>query len=128
MNILDENIPEDQRRLLSNRRVPFHHISSDIGREGMKDEEIIPLLHQLQRPTFFTFDFDFYKPRLRHARYCLVLLSVEQSQAADTMRRFLRHREFDTQAKRMGSVVHVSPSGITAWRHHAEQEMSFTWD
>ena len=42
MNILDENILEDQRQLLLNWRVPFRQISYEVGRKGMKDDEIIP--------------------------------------------------------------------------------------
>ena len=54
MNILDENVPESQRSLLRKRRVPVRQVGQDTGRKGMKDNEIIPLLHQLDRPTFFT--------------------------------------------------------------------------
>ena len=40
--------------------------------KGMKDDEIIPLLHQFARLTFFTLDGDFYDARLCHEGYCLV--------------------------------------------------------
>jgi hypothetical protein len=59
MNILDENILSDQRQMLQIRRIAVHQIGDDIGRKGMQDEEIIPLLHQLTHPTFFTRDGDF---------------------------------------------------------------------
>ena len=59
MNILDENIPESQRQLLRSWRIRTQQIGHELGRRGMKDEEIIPLLHQLRRPTFFTRDLDF---------------------------------------------------------------------
>jgi len=36
-----------------------------IGRSGMKNrEEILPLLHRLQRPIFFTLAHGFYQPTL----------------------------------------------------------------
>jgi hypothetical protein len=47
----------------------------DMGRQGMKDQEIIAMLHRLRRPTFLTRDEDFYARRLCHARYCLVYLA-----------------------------------------------------
>jgi hypothetical protein len=63
MIILDENFPDSQRQILKGWRVPFKQIAFEIGREGIKDDEIIPLLHGLNRPTFFTLDEDFFKPR-----------------------------------------------------------------
>ena len=54
MIILDENLPDSQRQLLKGWRISFRQIGFEIGREGMKDDEIIPLLHGLNRPTFFT--------------------------------------------------------------------------
>jgi hypothetical protein len=53
-------------------------IAFEIGREGLKDDEIIPLLHQLNKPTFFTLDDDFFKRQLCHAQYCLIYLDVAQ--------------------------------------------------
>ena len=43
MNILDENIPEDQRQLLRGWRIRARHIGLEVGRPGMQDEEIIRL-------------------------------------------------------------------------------------
>ena len=83
MNILDENVPESQHALLRSWRVALRQIGRNVGRMGMKDEEIIPLLHQLSRPTFFTLDGDSYDPRLCHAGYCLVHLDVEEDMAAE---------------------------------------------
>lgn len=60
MNIFDENIIADQRKLLRAWKIHFRHIGSEIGYRGMDDlEEIIPLLHTLRQPTFFTGDDDF---------------------------------------------------------------------
>ncbi len=69
MNVLDENIPANQRELLIGRRVRVRQIGLDIGRSGMLDAEIVPLLLQLRRPTFFTRDEDFFDRRLCHAKY-----------------------------------------------------------
>ena len=68
MTILDENIPEDQRQLLRSWRFPVRQIGLEVGRQGMKDDEIIPLLHRLEKSTFFTRDPGFYRPHLRHPR------------------------------------------------------------
>lgn len=93
----------------------------------MADDEIIPLLLRLRRPTFFTLDFDFYERSLCHLRYCLACLEVGQYEAATFARRLLYHREFDTEAKRMGTVIHVTHVGIAVWRLRAEQEVKLKW-
>jgi hypothetical protein len=95
MNILDENIPVVQHGLLKSCRVPIRHFGYDIGRKGMKDESIIPFLLTLPRPTFFTLDWDFFNPRWRHARYCLVHLDIRRNQVATFVRRLLRHPKFN---------------------------------
>lgn len=127
MNVLDENILEDQRQLLLDWRVPIRQIGYEVGRKGMKDDEIIPFLLSLSRPTFFTLDMGFYRRGLCHARYSLVCLDVRHHEAATFVRRLLRHREFDTQVKRMGTVIRVSSVKLAVWRLHAEQETSFGW-
>ena len=105
MNLLDENIPKSQRQLLETWRQRVYQIGVNVGRRGMQDDEIIPLLLRVRRPTFFTRDGDFYSRKLCHAKYGLVYLAVEKYEVAAFVRRLLRHPEFDTQAKRMGSVI-----------------------
>jgi hypothetical protein len=122
MTILDENILESQRQLLRSWRLHSHQIGHEVGRSGMKDEAIIPLLHELGPVTFFTRDLGFYRRQLCHARYCLVCLDVGQYEVASFIRRFLRHPHFNTQAKRMGCVVRVSPMGLRVWQRHLEEE------
>ena len=128
MNVLDENIPASQRELLIRRRVRVRQIGFDVGRSGMQDAEIIPLLIQLRRPTFFTRDEDFYDRRLCHAKYGLVHLDVRRQEVALFVRRLLAHPEFEAQAKRLGTVVRVSHLGLSVWRPHAESELRFTWE
>jgi hypothetical protein len=127
MNILDENIPDGQSAILRDWRVAFRQIGQDVGRAGMKDDEIIPLLHELDRPTFVTLDDDFYDRRLCHAGYCLVHLDIDDELTAEFVRRLLRHRELNTKAKRMGCVVRASSTGIAAWRIRRERLMQFDW-
>ena len=127
MNVLDENIPDSQRQLLRSWRIKVRQIGYEIGRRGMKDEEIISLLHQIGQVIFLTRDLGFYHCRLCHANYCLVCLAVGQYEVASFIRRFLRHPAFNTQAKRMGKVVQVSHKGIRMWRLHVEEEEELTW-
>ena len=79
MNVLDENILADQRELLDCWGIAFRQIGHEVGRSGMTDEEIIPLLLSLRRPTLFTLDAGFYDRALAHDRYGLVCLDVRQS-------------------------------------------------
>jgi hypothetical protein len=112
VNILDENIPKPQRELLEGRRIAVKQVGVNIARKGLLDEEIIPLLQHLRLPTFFTRDRDFYERHLCHSECCLVYLSVERSEAALFVRRFLRHPFFKTRASRMGRVIRVRTLGF----------------
>jgi hypothetical protein len=127
VNLLDENIVDSQRQLLYRWRIRIPQIGHEVGRQGMTDEEIIPLLHRLGPATFFTRDLGFYDRRLGHARYCLVCLSLEQYEVASFIRRFLRHPAFNTQAKRMGTVIRVGHVGMQVWHLRAEQEEEMMW-
>ncbi len=112
MNILDENISENQAALLASWRIRFKQIGSDVGRSGMPDEAIIPLLLRQALPTFFTRDKGFYDFRLCHARYCLVFLDVRRNETASFIRRILRHPGLNSKRKRMGRVVRASRGKI----------------
>ncbi|HJT75987.1 MAG TPA: hypothetical protein VJ739_02200 [Gemmataceae bacterium] len=127
MNVLDENLPESQRILLRRRRVPFRQIGEELGQKGMKDREIIALLHQLDRPTFFTLDGDFFVRRLCHERYCLVHLDVEEEVAAEFIHRLLRHRALNTRTKRLGLVIRATPTGLTVWRVRQDEKDHLSW-
>ena len=128
MIVLDENFPESQRQLLRGWRFHIHQVGYEVGRKGLTDVEIIPLLLQLRSPTFFTLDSDFYKPKLCHSRYCLVHVDVGQYEAATFIRRFLSHSKYNTKNKRKGGVMRVSHTGISMWRLHAEKEEFYNWE
>lgn len=127
MYLLDENIPESQRLLLQGRRIRVRQIGIDVGRSGMKDEEIIPLLHRLRHVTFFTRDLGFYRRDLCHANYCVVCLAVGPYEAASFIRRLLRHPALDTKTKRMGKVLLVAHTGLRLWQLHAIKERELQW-
>jgi hypothetical protein len=128
MNLLDENIPANQRVLLERWRMRVYQIGFNLARKGLKDEEIIPYLLTQRRPTFFTRDEDFWDRNLCHRKYCLVYLAVDKNEAAAYVRSLLRHAEFDTLAKRLGCVVRLSHSGLSLWRIGEEQKISIDWD
>lgn len=128
MNILDENVRADQLAFLRDQRVSVKKIGEEIGRKGMQDADIISLLHDLDRPTFFTLDADFSHPRLRHEGYCLVFLVVRPTLFADYVRRVLRHKRLNTKAKRMGLVIRVEPEGMSIWGKHAEKAEHVPWE
>ena len=128
MNILDEDIGLSQRRSLELWKIHFRQIGVEIGRFGLKDRnEVIPLLHQLKHPTFFTRDHGFYRPTLRHHEYCLVYLDVWGDEAAQYIRRFLRHAAFRVQVNRMGKVVRAHNSGLTYWQLGSEHQRAASW-
>ena len=127
MIILDENIPRNQRELLISWRISIRQIGYDTGRKGIQDDEIIPLLHQLRRPSFFTRDADFFNRQLCHQGYCLVYLDVDKYEAALFIRRILRHPELNTQVKRMGTVIRIAHKGISYYRLHTSELTVLDW-
>ena len=94
----------------------------------MKDQnEIIPLLHALRQPTFFTRDHGFYRPTLLHLGYCLVYFEVGADETAEYIRRLLRHQAFRTRSQRMGKVVRVRHNGVSYWQVNLKGEHALKW-
>jgi hypothetical protein len=123
LNLLDENFPKDQLPQLKEWHIPFRHIGQDVARLGVKDADIIPLLHQYRGVTFFTLDWDFFNAALCHSAYALVWLDVRADDAAHFVRRFLKHPRFNTQARRMSIVARAHHGGIEFWeRNHTRQQ------
>jgi hypothetical protein len=127
VNVLDENILESQRQLLRGWRVPVRQLGHELGHKGRQDEEVVPFLLTLRRPTLFTRDLGFYDRALCHSRYCVVVLAVGQYEVAHFVRRLLRRSDFATQAGRMGAVLRLRHTGLAAWRLHAERELRLAW-
>ena len=127
MNILDENLPGNQVALLESWRIHVRQIAVNIGRRGMSDEDIIPLLLQHNLPTFFTRDKGFYKRELCHSGDCLVVMAVEKDEAASFIRRLLRHSAFRTRSKRMGKVIRVSRAKVSVWALSKQNEIDIGW-
>ncbi len=59
MLMLDENLPDGQQQFLRKARIRFLVIGVEVGSAGAQDENLIPALHRLARPTFFGLDRSF---------------------------------------------------------------------
>lgn len=127
MLVLDENLPAGQRQLLRERRIRFRVIGVDVAASGTPDENLIPFLHQLPQPTFFSLDHNFYRRDWIHSNYCLVWLDVRRREAAEFIRRFLRQSAFGTQAQRMGIVARVHADGVHFWQLGKRAQQTARW-
>lgn len=112
MYLLDENITKDQKELLEKWRFNVKQIGVDIATKGIQDIQIITLLQQLHGVLFLTIDTDFFKQSYCHQNYCIVYLDVEKTETAYFIRKFLKHANFNTTAKRLGKVVKVNQTLI----------------
>lgn len=128
MNVLDENIVAQQCDQLRKWRIPFRQIGKHLSTQGALDENLIPVLHGLPQPTFFTHDEDFFNATLCHSHYALVHLDVSDAETAEFIRRFLKHPAFDTQAKRLGIVGRVSVGGVHFWRKGQSLLQTVDWE
>jgi hypothetical protein len=127
LNLLDENFPDDQRSLLRAWRIPFREIGGHAGHFGVKDDDILPLLHRQRQVTFFTQDEDFFRRQFCHPAYCLLWLDVRADDAAYYVRRFLRHPRFSTIASRLGVVARARHNGIHFWQRGLNPIQSAPW-
>jgi len=127
MLVLDENLPAGQQQLLRKWRIRFRTVGVDLAASGTDDENLIPVLHHLPQPSFFSLDRDFYRANWAHASYGLVWLDVADDRAAGFIRRFLKHPAFDTQAKRLGIVARVHTDGIAYWQVKPRPPKSVPW-
>jgi hypothetical protein len=126
--LLDENIPEEQRLKLIRWHLPMKQIGVDAGFKGMDDrDDVLPMLHVLPKPTFFTLDLGLYYKKFCHPRHGVAIFRVNKREAADYIRRFLKHPDFDTHNKHMGWVVEVHKSIIKGMRVGKTDEFKFNW-
>jgi hypothetical protein len=102
-------------------------IGSDWSKKGLQDHEIAVALQRLNKATLFTRDVGFYRPEVRHHSYCVVVVNVSQYEVARFVRRFLRHPDFDSRAKRMGKIVRLSPARIASWKIRDAKETPHRW-
>lgn len=128
MIILDHNIAQDQVEQLRLWRIHFKQIGYEVGRPEWEDQqEILRYLHQAKKATFFTRDLGFFRRRLCHSNYSLVVITGPVLETASLIRRFLRHTRFKTKAKRVGKVVMLSKGSISFWDIEQEQRHNLHW-
>jgi hypothetical protein len=88
----------------------------EVGLPSWDDEqEILRHLHRSKQVTFFTRDSDFFRYRLCHANYCLVVVDTTEVETSRSIQRFLRHPAFRTKSQRCGKVIKLSPHTIAWW-------------
>jgi hypothetical protein len=108
-------------------RIPARQIGFDWGKKGLQDNEIVIALRRLNKATLFTRDVGFYRPEVRHLAYCIVVMKVGPNETAQFVRRFLKHPDFNSRAKRMGQIVRLSAASIASWRIHDQHEAHIEW-
>jgi hypothetical protein len=84
-------------------------------------------LHAIKQSTFFTRDLGFFRARLSHANYCLVVLAVPVLDTASYIRKLLRHPGFETRADRNGKIVKVTTERIILWEAGRQRQQSLYW-
>jgi hypothetical protein len=125
--LLDENITVPAAKQLRRWRIPVRSITDHCAARGTADADLVPILHRLAQPTFFTHDWDFWAPELCHPGYCIVHLAMEDTEAADYIRRFLGHPKFDTIAKRLGKVVQARQTGLFVYGSRHGKAETLDW-
>lgn len=113
MILLDENINEDQRKLLAAWNIRVKQIGVEVETKAVTDERIISVLHDFKNCLFLSSDSDFWDRKYCHSNYCLVYMDVERNETAFFIRKFLKHAAFDTIKKRLGKVVKVSQTTLS---------------
>lgn len=100
----------------------------EIGLPSWDDEqEILRYLHHTRQVTFFTRDLGFFRYRLCHKNYCLVVIAMAEVDVASSILRFLRHRAFKTNSQRCGKVIKLLPHRIAWWEFANRRHQSLIW-
>jgi hypothetical protein len=97
----------------------------------IKDEDIPHLLQRRKKATFITINVaDFWKPRLVHAHYSIVCLSIPNDQLSEIpqlLKRLFRLPQFQTKSARMGKVVLVSKQRIQYYEVGKRSIQTMRW-
>jgi hypothetical protein len=126
--LIDHNIPEQQVEMLRRARLRPQQIGHEVGRPEWQDlEEILRYLHRLKLVTFITRDEGFFRHRLCHHNYCIVVVDGPVVEIAVYIRRFLRHSAFRTKKQRVGKVVRLSSTKISWWEIGVESQHRLSW-
>ena len=112
---------------MQTRGIRTRKVGVELAAKGTDDADLIPILHSLAEPTFFTHDRDFWCQSLVHPAYCIVWLDMEDVEAAAYIRLFLRHPDFKTHAQRLGRVVRVHSDSLTFFDSRHGKLKRTTW-
>lgn len=128
MILLDHNIPKDQVRQLARWRIHVRQIGFQVGRPEWDDQqEILRFLHKAKQTTLFTRDLGFFRIRLCHRNYSLVVIEAPVIETAGLIRNFLRHPEFKTRRQRCGRVFEISSTRIRWWQIGKTRQSELPW-
>jgi hypothetical protein len=125
-HVLDELVGNQYYSELQ-RWLSIVKVGDGFGWKSMQDDEIRRELHSSGK-TFHTQDKGYYHPIHRHHAYCLVYYDVTDKELVTYIRRFLRHPQFNTHAKRMGNVVRVTTQYIEVWSLKSENREIIEWN
>jgi hypothetical protein len=131
--LLDEDVPVPIYHAARQRVSQLVQVGDGWGQRGWTDDHVLQELRN-SRATFHTLDADYFMPHLghphtdlRHPSYCLVYYDLLPDALPEYLPRFLHHPSFRTHAQRMGRVIKVTVSQITAWPPHGNQPEVFSW-
>jgi hypothetical protein len=126
--LLDHNVPAHQVEILRKLRLRPQQIGREVGRPEWQDlEEILRYLHRQKLATFVTRDEGFFRRRLCHNNYCIVVVSGPVIETASYVRRFLRHPMFRVKQQRTGKIVRLLPTNILWWKVGLESRQHLSW-
>jgi hypothetical protein len=126
--ILDHNIPANQAQQLRLWKIHFRQIGFEVGRPEWDDQqEILRYLHTTKQATLFTRDLGFFRRRLCHSNYCIVVLTVPVAETARYIRRLMRHPKFKTRASRAAKVIKLSRGKMQMWQGKSRSLIGLPW-
>jgi hypothetical protein len=126
--LLDHNIPQSEVQLLRRWRIHCRQVGYEVGRPEWDDaQEILRYLQRARKTTFFTRDIGFFRRRLCHKNYCIVVLTGLPTESSGWIRRLLRHPEFRTHAQRRGRVVKLTARGLSFWQIRRDDHQKMIW-
>lgn len=125
-HVLDELFDESIHEQLKARRIAVDRIGAGFGKTGWLDEHILQALHGSEK-TFHTRDHGFYRRSAAHSSYCIVYYEAPIAEMAVYIRRFLRHPQFNTHAKRLGKVIKVTSQRIEFWQQGRSAKSVMRW-
>src|SRR5882724_4219049 len=125
-HVLDELFDESVYEQLKARRIAIDKVGAGFGKTGWLDEHILQALHGSGK-TLHTRDHGFYRRSRAHLSYCIVYYDVPLAEMVASIRRFLRHPQFNTHAKRLGKVIKITGQRIEFWQRDRSTKSVIRW-